>query len=103
MRPHSGHNTRQGDVNHSSHLEPQDVNKCKSIEQKLDKLLKVMGEMKTSMSTLQADMTDLKTLKQEVHDLKESLQFHEVTVGEVQVCEKEMKTELTFLHKVVAN
>ena len=62
-RPCSGHNTRQGDVNHSSDLEPQVVNKCKSIKQKLDKLLKVIGEMKTSMSTLQADMTDLKTLK----------------------------------------
>ena len=62
-----------------------------------------MGEMKTLMSTLQADMTDLKTLKQEVHDFKESLQFHEGTVGEMQACEKEIKTELTFLCKVVAN
>ena len=102
-RLHSGHNTEQEDVNHSSDLEPQDVNKCKSIKQKLDKLLKVMGEMKTLMSTLQVDMTDLKTLKQEVHDLKESLQFHEDTISEMQVHEKEMKTELMFLCKVVAN
>ena len=102
-RPHSGHNTRQGDVNHSSDLEPQDVNKCKSIEQKHDKLLKVISEMKFLVSTLQADMTDLKTLKQEVYYLKESLQFHEGTVGEMQVHEKEMKTELMLLCKVVAN
>ena len=59
--------------------------------------------MKSLMSTVQADMADLKTLKQEVHDLKESLQFHEGVVGEMQVHEKEMKTELTFLQKVVAN
>ena len=31
-----------------------------------------MGDMKTPVSTLHTDMTDLKTLKQEVHDLKES-------------------------------
>ena len=31
VRLHSGHNTRHRDVNHSSDLEPQDVNKCKSI------------------------------------------------------------------------
>ena len=103
VRLHSGHNTGQGDVNHSSDLEPQDVNKCKSVKQKLDKLLKVMGEMKSLMSTFQADLTDLQTLKQEVHDLKESLQFHEGTVSEMQVPEKEMKTELMFLCKVVAN
>ena len=48
-------------------------------------------------------MTDLKTVKQEVHYLQEFLQFHQGTVGEMQVCEKEMKAELMFLHKVVAN
>ena len=48
-------------------------------------------------------MTDLKTYMQEAHDLKDSLQFHEGTVSKMQVCEKEMKTELTFLHKVVGN
>ena len=72
---HSGCNTRQGDVNHSSDLEPHNVNTHKSVQQKPDKMLKVMGEMKTSMCILQNDMTDLKTLKQEVHDLQESLQF----------------------------
>ena len=75
MSLHSGCNTGQGDVNNSSDLELHNVNTHRSIEQKHDKLLKVMGEMKTTMSTLQDDMTDLKTLRQEVHDLQESLQF----------------------------
>ena len=47
-----------------------------------------MDEMKTLMSILPADMTDLKTLEQEVHDLKESLQFHEGTVGEMHIHER---------------
>ena len=100
---HSGHNTRQGDVNHSSDLQTHNVNTHKSIKQKLNNCLKVLGEMKTFMSTLQNDMTDLNTPKQEVHDLQESLQFHQGTEGEMQVHEKEMEAELTFLHKVVVN
>ena len=41
VRPHSGHNIRQRDVNHSSDLEPQDVNKCKSVKQILINFLKL--------------------------------------------------------------
>ena len=62
-----------------------------------------MGEMKSSMFTLQADMTHLITLKQKAHDKEESLQFHEGTVSKMQVHGKEMKTELMFLCQVVAN